>query len=48
MTTGLQTNVCVETTARTAMMRNFEVAVAKVCYRKPDRDSRHFDARSEL
>ena len=24
---GLQTNVCVETTARTAMMRNFEVAV---------------------
>ena len=26
---GLQTNVCVETTARTAMMRNFEVAVAE-------------------
>ena len=24
---GLQTNVCVETTARTAMMKNFEVAV---------------------
>ncbi|WP_432826422.1 cysteine hydrolase family protein [Dactylosporangium sp. CA-092794] len=24
---GLQTNVCIETTARTAMMRNFEVAV---------------------
>jgi ureidoacrylate peracid hydrolase len=24
---GLQTNVCVETTARSAMMRNFEVAV---------------------
>jgi ureidoacrylate peracid hydrolase len=26
---GLQTNVCVESTARTAMMRNFEVAVAE-------------------
>ncbi len=24
---GLQTNVCVETTSRTAMMKNFEVAV---------------------
>jgi ureidoacrylate peracid hydrolase len=26
---GLQTNVCVESTARTAMMRNFDVAVAE-------------------
>ncbi len=26
---GLQTNVCIESTARTAMMRNFDVAVAE-------------------
>ena len=40
---GLQTNVCVESTARSAMMRNYEVAVAEDAV-STDGEDLHFNA----
>ncbi|MBV9581185.1 MAG: cysteine hydrolase [Chloroflexi bacterium] len=40
---GLQTNVCVESTVRSAMMRNFEVAVAEDAV-STDGEDLHFNA----
>lgn len=44
---GLQTNVCVETTARTAMMMNFDVAVPEDAVSTDGRDL-HFAALNSL
>jgi ureidoacrylate peracid hydrolase len=44
---GLQTNVCVETTSRTAMMKNFEVAVPEDAV-STDGRALHFNALDSL
>jgi ureidoacrylate peracid hydrolase len=44
---GLQTNVCVETTSRTAMMKNFEVAVPEDAV-STDGKSLHFNGLDSL